>query len=150
MLEETGRREKRLRLPPSRVVVYFVLALALFEHRSYRTAWSKLTTALAPLALPRPAPSSQVRARRRVGSAPPRRLFETLAPAMVLPRPHRPDHPPTTPTKLTKRSVGPVPRIMPGMRHARVGGRPSPELCRGGLATSGMNLRISWLSIKPG
>ncbi|MFH9969650.1 transposase domain-containing protein [Streptomyces mirabilis] len=46
VLEETGRREKRLRLLPSRVVVYFVLALALFEHRSYRTVWSKLTAAL--------------------------------------------------------------------------------------------------------
>jgi hypothetical protein len=35
VLEETGRREKRLRLLPSRVVVHFVLALALFEHHSY-------------------------------------------------------------------------------------------------------------------
>ncbi|MER7195396.1 hypothetical protein ACH4B8_39125, partial [Streptomyces flaveolus] len=25
--------------------------------------------------------------------------------SMVIPRPHRPDHPPTTPTELTKRSV---------------------------------------------
>lgn len=79
VLEETGRREKRLRLLPSRVVVYFVLALALFEHRSYRTVWSKLTAALTPLALVRPAVSSLTRARRRVGAAPLRRLFETLA-----------------------------------------------------------------------
>ena len=79
VLEETGRREKRLRLLPSRVVVYFVLALALFEHRSYRTVWSKLTAALTPLALVHPAVSSLTRARRRVGSAPLRRLFETLA-----------------------------------------------------------------------
>jgi hypothetical protein len=35
-LEETGARERRLRLLPSRVVVYFVLALAPFEHDSYR------------------------------------------------------------------------------------------------------------------
>ncbi|MEV7236961.1 transposase domain-containing protein [Streptomyces sp. NPDC051020] len=35
-LEETGARERRLRLLPSRMVVYFVLALALFEHDSYR------------------------------------------------------------------------------------------------------------------
>jgi Insertion element 4 transposase N-terminal/Transposase DDE domain len=79
VLEETGRREKRLRLLPSRVVVYFVLALALFEHHSYRTVWSKLTTALTPLALAPPAASSLARARRRVGAAPMRRLFETLA-----------------------------------------------------------------------
>lgn len=49
VLEETGRREKLLRLLPSRVVVYFVLTLALFEHCSYRTVWSKLTAALTPL-----------------------------------------------------------------------------------------------------
>ncbi|MFF3959239.1 transposase domain-containing protein [Streptomyces sp. NPDC001890] len=79
VLEETGRREKRLRLLPSRVVVYFVLALALFEHHSYRTVWSKLTAALTPLALVCPAVSSLTRARRRVGAAPLRRLFETLA-----------------------------------------------------------------------
>ncbi|WP_331719102.1 IS4 family transposase (plasmid) [Streptomyces sp. NBC_00289] len=79
VLEETGRREKRVRLLPSRVVVYFVLALALFEHRSYRAVWSKLTAALTPLALVRPAVSSLTRARRRVGAAPLRRLFETLA-----------------------------------------------------------------------
>lgn len=79
VLEESGRREKRLRLLPSRVVVYFVLALALFEHCSYRTVWSKLTAALTPLARVRPAVSSLTRARRRVGAAPLRRLFETLA-----------------------------------------------------------------------
>ncbi|WP_406724587.1 IS4 family transposase [Streptomyces sp. GD-15H] len=77
--EETGRREKRLRLLPSRVVVYFVLALALFEHCSYRMVWSKLTAALTSLALARPAVSSLPRARRRVGAAPLQRLFETLA-----------------------------------------------------------------------
>ncbi|WP_258044634.1 transposase domain-containing protein [Streptomyces sp. SM11] len=79
VLEETGTVERRLRLLPSRVVVYFVLALALFEHHSYRTVWSKLTAALTPLALVRPAGSSLTRARRRVGAAPLRRLFETLA-----------------------------------------------------------------------
>ncbi|MFE6165655.1 IS4 family transposase [Streptomyces sp. NPDC056486] len=79
VLEETGRRERRLRLLPSRVVVYFVLALALFERCSYRTVWSKLTASLTPLALVRPAVSSLTRARRRVGASPLRRLFETLA-----------------------------------------------------------------------
>lgn len=48
VLEETGRREKRLRLLPSRMVVYFVLALALFERHSYRMVWSKLTSGLDP------------------------------------------------------------------------------------------------------
>ncbi|MGY4902315.1 IS4 family transposase [Streptomyces sp. 900116325] len=79
VLEETGTREKRLRLLPSRVVVYFVLALALFESCSYRTVWGKLTAGLRPLTLTRPSVSSLSRARRRIGAAPLRRLFETLA-----------------------------------------------------------------------
>ena len=79
VLEETGTREQRLRLLPSRVVVYFVLALALFEHCSYRAVWGKLTAGLAGLPLVRPAVSSLARARRRIGAAPLRRLFEILA-----------------------------------------------------------------------
>ncbi|WP_224274326.1 IS4 family transposase [Streptomyces sp. LS1784] len=79
VLEETGAREKRLRLLPSRVVVYFVLALALFEQCSYRVVWGKLTAALDVLAPVRPAASSLARARRRVGAVPLRRLFEVLA-----------------------------------------------------------------------
>ena len=43
VLDETRTRERRLRLLPSRVVVYFVLALALFERCSYRAVWGKLT-----------------------------------------------------------------------------------------------------------
>ncbi|MFF3519000.1 IS4 family transposase [Streptomyces sp. NPDC002573] len=68
-----------MRLLPSRVVVYFVLALALFEHGSYRTVWGKLTAGLEGLPLVRPAVSSLSRARRRIGAAPLWRLFETLA-----------------------------------------------------------------------
>ncbi|MCX5105402.1 transposase domain-containing protein [Streptomyces sp. NBC_00439] len=77
VLEETGAVERHLRLP-SRVVVYVVLALALIEHCSYLVVWSKLTNPLTSLALARPAASSLTRARRRVGSAPLRVLFETL------------------------------------------------------------------------
>lgn len=41
VLEETGTRERRLRLlPSSRVMAYFVLALALFEDCSYRGVWA--------------------------------------------------------------------------------------------------------------
>jgi hypothetical protein len=79
VIEETGSREKRLRLRPSRVVVYFVLALALFEDCSYRGVWGKLTAGLEGLPLVRPTVSSLSRARRRIGSAPLRRLFEILA-----------------------------------------------------------------------
>lgn len=79
VLEETGTQERRLRLLPSRVVVYFVLALALFERCSYRAVWGKLTAGLGGLPLGRPAASSLCRARRRIGAEPLRRLFETLA-----------------------------------------------------------------------
>ncbi|WP_370269610.1 IS4 family transposase [Streptomyces sp. V4I8] len=79
VLEETGTRERRVRLLPSRVVVYFVLALALFEQDSYRGVWGKLVAGLEGLSLVRPAVSSLSRARRRIGAAPLRRLLETLA-----------------------------------------------------------------------
>ncbi|MGW1090452.1 transposase domain-containing protein [Streptomyces sp. NPDC002596] len=81
VLEETDRREKRLRLLPSRVVVYFVLALALFENRSYRTVWSKLTTALTPLAMVRPAgllaDAGQAQGGGRTSAAPARAVQPT-------------------------------------------------------------------------
>ncbi|MGP3913600.1 IS4 family transposase [Nonomuraea sp. 10N515B] len=85
VLEETGTTQRRLRLLPSRVVVYFVLALALFEHGSYRAVWDKLTASLTALPLVRPALSSLSRARRRVGAAPLRRLFETVAGPVATP-----------------------------------------------------------------
>jgi hypothetical protein len=74
VLEETRTQERRLRLLPSRVVVYFVLALALFERCSYQAVWGKLTAGLGGLCLARPAASSLCR-----------RLFETLAGPVGLP-----------------------------------------------------------------
>lgn len=79
VLAETGTCQRRLRLLPSRVVVYFVLALALFERCSYLAVWGKLTAGLGGLGLVRPAASSLSRARRRIGAKPLRRLFETVA-----------------------------------------------------------------------
>nr|WP_307841676.1 transposase domain-containing protein [Streptomyces endocoffeicus] len=79
VLEETGTVRKRVRLLPSRVVVYFVLALALFERCGYRAVWSKPVASLDALALVRPCTSALCRARRRVGAAPFQALFETLA-----------------------------------------------------------------------
>ncbi|MFI6448835.1 transposase domain-containing protein [Kitasatospora sp. NPDC050543] len=78
-LEETGARERRLRLLRSRVVLSFVLALALFEDCSYLAVWGKLTAALDTLAPVHSAASSLARARRRVGTAPLRWLFEIRA-----------------------------------------------------------------------
>ncbi|MGW3248621.1 transposase domain-containing protein [Streptomyces sp. NPDC001070] len=79
VLEDTGSRERRVRLLPARVVMYFVLALAFFERSSCRAVWDKLGTGLHGIAVARPCASSLSRARRRLGSAPRRHLFEILA-----------------------------------------------------------------------
>ncbi|MFF8995163.1 transposase domain-containing protein, partial [Streptomyces sp. NPDC014983] len=67
LLVETRAVQRRVRLLPARVVVYFVLALALFEDCSYQAVWDKLTAGLAGLPLTRPHTSSLSRARRRLG-----------------------------------------------------------------------------------
>ncbi|MFF4693519.1 IS4 family transposase [Streptomyces sp. NPDC001307] len=78
ILDETGSRERRVRLLPARVVVYVVLALAFFERSSYRAVWDKLCAGLGGIVVARPCASSLSRA-RRLGRAPLRRLFEVLA-----------------------------------------------------------------------
>lgn len=85
VLEETGSRERRVRLLPARVVVYFVLALAFFERSSYQAVWGKLGAGLHGITVARPCASSLSRARRRLGSAPLRRLFEILAGPVATP-----------------------------------------------------------------
>jgi hypothetical protein len=85
VVAETGTVQCRIRLLPSRVVVYFVLGLALFSDCGYRAVWDKLTVGLAGLALVRPHSSSLSRARRRVGPKPLKALFETLAGAVAWP-----------------------------------------------------------------
>ncbi|WP_181809537.1 IS4 family transposase [Streptomyces shenzhenensis] len=85
VLEETGSRERRVRLLPARVVVYFVLALTFFERSSYQAVWDKLCAGLGEIVVMRPCASSLSRVRRRVGSAPLRRLFEILAGPVATP-----------------------------------------------------------------
>jgi len=85
VLEETGAGEQRLRLLPARVVVYFVLALAFFERSSYTAVWGKLGAGLRGISLVVPAASSLSRARRRVGVAPLRRLFEVISGPVATP-----------------------------------------------------------------
>ncbi|MFJ9541352.1 transposase domain-containing protein [Streptomyces sp. NPDC101225] len=79
VVDETAAREQRLRLLSARVVVYFVLALTVFEGVSYTRVWAKLTAGLGKAVTACPCASSLSRARRRVGTAPLRRLFEVLA-----------------------------------------------------------------------
>ena len=88
VLEETGARERRLRLLPSRVGVYFVLAMCLFPRPGYLGVWAKLTAALGGLGLASPSAKALRELRRRIGIAPLKALFEILA--GPLGQPHTP------------------------------------------------------------
>ena len=79
VLEETRTREQRLRDLPSRVGVYFVLALGLFPGLGYQNVWRKLTAALGGLGLPSPSGKALRDLRRRIGVAPVKALSEVLA-----------------------------------------------------------------------
>ena len=54
VLESTRTVQRRMRVLPSRVGIYFVLALALFPGIGYLRVWEKMTAALEDLGLPRP------------------------------------------------------------------------------------------------
>ena len=86
VLEESGARERRLRLRPSRVGVYFVLAMCLFPRPGYLGIWAKLTAALGGLGLASPSAKALRELRRRIGIAPLKALFETLAGPLGQPR----------------------------------------------------------------
>jgi hypothetical protein len=79
VLEETRRRERRLRALPSRVGIYFVLALGLFPGLGYQNVWAKLTAALDGQGVPCPSGKALRDLRRRLGAAPFKALFEVLA-----------------------------------------------------------------------
>jgi hypothetical protein len=79
LLEEVRARERRVRLLPSRVGVYFMLALCLFPQDGYLGVWGGLTAALDGLGLAVPSAKALRCLRRRVGAAPLRLLFEALA-----------------------------------------------------------------------
>jgi len=85
VLAETGRTERRVRMVPSRVAFYLVLALALFEGVSAFGAWSKLTGALAGLPVARPSEKALRDARRRIGAEPVKGVFEVLAGPLAQP-----------------------------------------------------------------
>ena len=74
-----ARGERRLRVLPSRVGLYFVLALGLFPRAGYLGVWAELTAALDGLGLAVPSPRALRDLRRRVGAAPVKALFEMLA-----------------------------------------------------------------------
>jgi hypothetical protein len=88
VLARTGTVQRRLRELPSRVGVYFVLALALFPGLGYARVWAKLTAGLQDLdGLEVAAPSEKALRdlRRRLGPAPFKALFEVLAGPLAWP-----------------------------------------------------------------
>ena len=79
VLAVTGVVQKRVRLLPSRVGLYFVLAMALFPEVGYLLVWQKLTSQLGGLGLAVPSEKALRDVRRRLGPAPLKALFEAVA-----------------------------------------------------------------------
>jgi hypothetical protein len=77
-LAATGTAQARIRVLPSRVVVYLLLAGCLFAELGYRQVWHKLTAGLGTLAVAKPSDNALWQARARLGAAPLRWLFDLL------------------------------------------------------------------------
>ena len=77
-LAATRTTQSRLRDLPSRVVIYLVLAACLFPEVGYLEVWRKLTAGLTGLLTASPTAGGLAAARRRVGIAPLRWLFDLL------------------------------------------------------------------------
>jgi Insertion element 4 transposase N-terminal len=88
VLSLTKTVQRRLRDLPSRVGVYFVLALVLFPRLGYARVWQKLTAGLIGLDLPSPSAKGLRDLRRRLGPAPFKALLEVVA--GPLGQPHTP------------------------------------------------------------
>ncbi|WP_396277637.1 IS4 family transposase [Glutamicibacter creatinolyticus] len=85
-LQATGTHQVRVRQLPSRVIVYFVLALALFPDLGYQLVYAKLGRAAGALATISASALSQ--ARRRIGVQPLQWIFQLLrGPAATIHRP---------------------------------------------------------------
>lgn len=88
VLSATGRTQMRVRLLPSRVVVYFVLALCLFPGLKYERVARLLSQGLAwslsrPSSCPVPTAAALSRARARLGAEPLEALFHATAPRLA-------------------------------------------------------------------
>jgi Insertion element 4 transposase N-terminal/Transposase DDE domain len=88
VLAETGRTERRLRLLPSRVALYLVLAMALFAKASAFGVFQALTASPAGPPVPGVSEKALRDARRRIGPEPVKALFEVLAGPIA--QPHTP------------------------------------------------------------
>ena len=79
VVSQTGRVQSRVRDLPARVVVYLLLAGCLFAELGYVQVWQRLCAGLDGLPLATPTASALTKARRRLGAAPLRALFDLLA-----------------------------------------------------------------------
>ncbi|MGH7511151.1 MAG: IS4 family transposase [Gemmatimonadales bacterium] len=91
VVAEAGRVEQRHRLLPARVVVYYVLALALFSQASYEEVMRMLVDGLAwqdgwAQRWTVPTKAALFKARSRLGPEPLRALFEACAAPLAEPR----------------------------------------------------------------
>jgi len=77
-LAEAGAAQKRVRDLPSRVVVYLLLAAGLFAELGYQQVWTRMIAGLDGLAVATPTTGALAQARRRIGVAPLRALFDLL------------------------------------------------------------------------
>ena len=85
ILAQTKTVQRRLRDLPSRVGVYFVLALGMYPRLGYARVWAKLTAGLAGLDVPSPSEKALRDLRRRLGPAPLKALFEVVAGPLAQP-----------------------------------------------------------------
>lgn len=84
VVRQTGRQELRHRLLPARVVVYYVLAMALYSHAGYEEVMRYVVEGLSWLSHWRqgwsvPTKAAIFKGRARLGSEPLRLLFERIA-----------------------------------------------------------------------
>ena len=78
VLAQTGRTQSRVRDLPARVVVYLLLAGCLFAELGYVGVWQRLCAGPDGLKVATPTASALTQARRRLGAAPLRALFDLL------------------------------------------------------------------------
>jgi hypothetical protein len=78
VLELTRTVQARVRALPSRVVVYLLLAAALFAELGYVQVWARMTAGLEGIDVADPVSSALAQARRRIGVKPLRELFDLV------------------------------------------------------------------------
>lgn len=85
VLEQTGTLQRRVRTLPSRVGIYFVLALGLFPGLGYQRVWDKLMAGLSGLNPCTPSEAALRHLRKRLGPKPLELLFNVLAVPLARP-----------------------------------------------------------------